>query len=390
MSDQALYRRENLYEEVWAEPVRTVASRYGVSDVALAKACRRLKVPLPGVGYWAKKKVEKAPDRPPLAELSPEEQAKFEWSNFCRVQQRRQQGRPMVAPRTREEVAPKLEVKVEERLMRPHQLVVDARQLLRQPGPRAEFPPFPERPCLDIDVSRGSLSRALRIMDALLKALESQGYEVENTASARTTSYYNQSRFVPGVTRARVGEDWINFGLSENCTWIEVHRPLEWAKEWGGYSLDRVRRGAGEFSLFATNAPPGLRKTWKDGKKQRVEDCLGAFVLYLPLIAERLKEERLEAGRRHQAWREEERRREEAAARRKKDERRRKELEEALAQWRLARDIRAFVAEVKRRAGAAKLGDGLGQRLEWSLAYADSVDPIPDLVDAQVDDVRDN
>jgi hypothetical protein len=59
---------------------------------------------------------------------------------------------------------------------------------------------------------------------------------------------------------------------------VEVHRPLDWAKEWGGYSLDQVRRGAGEFSLFITNAPSGLRKSWNDGKKQRVEDCLGAFV----------------------------------------------------------------------------------------------------------------
>jgi len=35
-----------LYEEVWAEPVTTVAKRYGISDVALRKICRRLAVPL--------------------------------------------------------------------------------------------------------------------------------------------------------------------------------------------------------------------------------------------------------------------------------------------------------------------------------------------------------
>ena len=36
-SDDVTYDRVKLYEEVWAEPVRTVAKRYGVSDVALAK-----------------------------------------------------------------------------------------------------------------------------------------------------------------------------------------------------------------------------------------------------------------------------------------------------------------------------------------------------------------
>ncbi len=46
------YRRAELYEEVWKEPVRTVAQRYGVSDVALRRICLRLRVPLPGRGHW--------------------------------------------------------------------------------------------------------------------------------------------------------------------------------------------------------------------------------------------------------------------------------------------------------------------------------------------------
>lgn len=44
--------REQLYEKVWLEPLRAVAKRYGVSDVALGKHCRRLGVPTSGVGYW--------------------------------------------------------------------------------------------------------------------------------------------------------------------------------------------------------------------------------------------------------------------------------------------------------------------------------------------------
>ena len=50
----ARFNREKLYDEVWAEPMLKVAPRYGVSDVALAKTCRKLKIPLPGRGYWAK------------------------------------------------------------------------------------------------------------------------------------------------------------------------------------------------------------------------------------------------------------------------------------------------------------------------------------------------
>jgi hypothetical protein len=39
-----------------------------ISDVALAKACRKRQVPLPGRGYWAKKAANKLVEaRPPIA-----------------------------------------------------------------------------------------------------------------------------------------------------------------------------------------------------------------------------------------------------------------------------------------------------------------------------------
>ena len=58
--------REALYREVWVEPVITVAKRYGLSDVGLRKICKKLGVPLPPAGYWAKVRHGKKPLRPPL------------------------------------------------------------------------------------------------------------------------------------------------------------------------------------------------------------------------------------------------------------------------------------------------------------------------------------
>jgi hypothetical protein len=63
------YERAQLYEEVWTEPVRSVAKRYGISGVALAKICRKLAVPVPGRGYWAEKLAGKSPVRPSLSRL---------------------------------------------------------------------------------------------------------------------------------------------------------------------------------------------------------------------------------------------------------------------------------------------------------------------------------
>ena len=60
------FRREELYEEVWAEPVTKVAKRYAISDVGLRKICLDLGVPLPPVGYWAKLAAGRAVKRPPL------------------------------------------------------------------------------------------------------------------------------------------------------------------------------------------------------------------------------------------------------------------------------------------------------------------------------------
>ena len=46
--------REQLFESVWATPTVRLAREFGISDVALAKLCRRCNIPLPPRGYWAK------------------------------------------------------------------------------------------------------------------------------------------------------------------------------------------------------------------------------------------------------------------------------------------------------------------------------------------------
>lgn len=63
--------RKELYELVWAEPMKNLAPRFGISDVALKKACARAEVPTPDRGHWAKRAVGKStsqvalPARPP-------------------------------------------------------------------------------------------------------------------------------------------------------------------------------------------------------------------------------------------------------------------------------------------------------------------------------------
>lgn len=48
------YLRAELYEAIWTTPAMRLASQLGLSDVGLAKICKRFKIPRPGRGYWAK------------------------------------------------------------------------------------------------------------------------------------------------------------------------------------------------------------------------------------------------------------------------------------------------------------------------------------------------
>jgi hypothetical protein len=60
--------RKDLYELIWSEPMTSLAKRFGISDVGLAKVCRRSDIPAPPRGYWAKVSAGGAVQRPDLTE----------------------------------------------------------------------------------------------------------------------------------------------------------------------------------------------------------------------------------------------------------------------------------------------------------------------------------
>jgi hypothetical protein len=58
--------REELFDRVWSTAVSTLAKEWGLSGTGLKKVCRRLAVPVPPRGYWAKLKAGKPVRRPKL------------------------------------------------------------------------------------------------------------------------------------------------------------------------------------------------------------------------------------------------------------------------------------------------------------------------------------
>jgi hypothetical protein len=86
--NKIVIRRDELYQKVWSKPMTTLAKGYGISDVSLGKICKKLNIPKPEAGYWAKiaaGKIVKQKELPPLQkgesdtyELSPEGNLKID------------------------------------------------------------------------------------------------------------------------------------------------------------------------------------------------------------------------------------------------------------------------------------------------------------------------
>ncbi len=58
--------RLELYEQVWTTPTVQLAKKYGISDVMIAKICRRHRIPKPPLGYWARIQHGQKVSRTPL------------------------------------------------------------------------------------------------------------------------------------------------------------------------------------------------------------------------------------------------------------------------------------------------------------------------------------
>lgn len=379
-----VYEREKLHEEVWAEPVKIVAQCYGVSDVALAKTCRRMAIPLPGRGYWARFRAGqklKRPSLPPPPAGVP--QALTVYRALPAKEER--EASPETAARMAEESKDEEAIVVADTLERPHPLVRDANKYFH----------MRDRPMishLDISVSRDSLDRALRIMDALIKALVARSLTVEVTEMRITTNgYYRYPDRSPdsNATWVQVGGEWIVFGMEERHK-VVIPDPPEPPRHLKGEKLEswiywnqprRTLVPNGVLVLRLKNVDRvRVRSEWKDGARKKLEHQLNDFIAHLYSAGETLKEKRIEDERAERARLERQIQEHKEYVRRMEEERRAKELEGLMDRWRLAGEIREFVQE------ALSLGADPAGRLEWALEYADGMDPLQKLRESQAEE----
>lgn len=356
-TDRKVLTRQQLYEEVWTTPMMHVAKKYGHSDVGLAKHCRNLKIPLPGRGYWAKKAAgKKLPKRPPLPPL---DCGLRDLPTINEWRLKREAEPPMPPPELDPEVKALLDreetaapITLPEDLSSAHRLVrgvLKDRRLDKRNRRRSWSEPREERTwaLADVHASPENFERAMKIMSALLKALESRGFQVKGDKDRNDV-----------LSQVVILNEAFNLRICEpNRQLPHVQTDEEKAKKrkgdtWGIPKYDKVP--SGELVLEMTSVDCRFTHRYRDGKRARLEEQLNDVVKGLIRSVDWARKRKAEWKREEEIRHEDERRRwEEEQRRREIEEERRREqarIDALLAEvrsWKAGQDLRAYLGEIR-------------------------------------------
>jgi len=274
MTDTAKISRKDLYEKVWSDPIVILAPKYGLSDVGLAKICKKNNIPRPGRGYWARLKSGQNIKRTPLP------QSNKDWDIFIRrnVTDAYHSNRKIAS-----HIDPSLKdylngITAPNTLDNPHPMIVRSSGILSSCKTDESDLTIPDRgECLDIRVSQASLPRALRIMDCLVKTMAE--LEIPITLKKESTDIE-----LKGIS--------ISISLSITLREILERRRLKARDhnlsgfyQFGYNQYEKRYYPSGNLSLEISktgyHAHSDYRKTWRDTKTKTLEDWLPSFFLGL-------------------------------------------------------------------------------------------------------------
>jgi len=367
--------RQQLYERVWSEPTSKIAREFGLSDVAIGKICRKFRVPKPQPGYWARVQNGFKPRPVPLPLEKDPALQNVKISVRHDILTRTPMEASVQVAMTAEQL-PENKIVVPDSLENPHPLIKRTRTALRA-ATQTPYATLYSRDdnCLEISVSRASVDRALRIADALLKALESRGHSVAVLTK-------NQKR----LTEFNIGGEKIVFSMREEVIRVEreltVKEKSELKTNPHAYILNKYsHKPTGSLTIHVETDfwAQGYRKRWGDGNKHRLEDRLNTLVAGLLNAAYFGKQARLAREKQKQEWADRENRAHEEEKRRGEEKARVDHLDRVLGAWKKSKEVRELVSAVE----AAEKGRGrsidpesdLGKWLKWAREHADAIDP---------------
>lgn len=349
-------RRRELYEAVWTTPIRTLARKWGLSDVGLAKICRKHDIPTPPVGHWAKVAVG-CGIKPPSLAGQPDILVTFGT------------GQSLVKHALSADSQGKLPQALAAAAAlssggEPAQLARWTRKTARALNKKPDQYGFliPSKEAFDVAVSEASEERSLHLLNVLETALTVAGMAWE--ADSKTLR-----------VAGKMGGETISFQIAERykrMEHIEKHPKYEWMnKRIFSYTF------SGELTIRIDGSYDG-RKSWSDGKLKRLEEKLPEVIEGFLAAAEAKHRRTIERQEREKQWAEQARLR----AQRERAAWEEKIFLEAIAKeaetWSQANAIRQYAAHLRQT--ASKLGITLSEDGEAWIAKvertADRLDPI--------------
>ena len=361
--------RETLYDEVWVDPVTEVAKRYGLSDVGLAKLCRTMGIPLPARGYWAKLRAGAKPGRTPLPTHGRYRQA-ASLTRFGPDAVRESEEAKRRVRETRQQV---MEIPISP--IDRHPLVVEAGKRLAKGDVKSEkgVVSAPAE-VLHVEVTRGSLDRALDLFNALILEFAKRGSTVEVDAEKKRTVLVIKGTQVELSLTERVRR-------KEHVDTPEETKAKERYWKLPHYS-GREYPGTPRYDYLATGALTIAAgrwpsRSWNDTERTPLERRFPEVVSGLILLAAEIR-----AREEQQAREEEERRLAKEHYTRIMEQRKGErglfeDLEAKAKKWKRAQHLRAYVDAVEQAATLkGELTDGLLDWISWARAKADWLDPM--------------
>lgn len=374
------FTRRDLYDLVWSQPMRMLATRFGVSDVALAKTCKKADIPIPYRGYWNRKQASKPavqtdlfprfPGASDVIEVGTDEPPSRFDEDWCERFLRE----PIPDVPTFDEEIPALRTRVAalvgklkcpQELEPAHPLIA---KLLAHDIARREYQikwnTTYDPPRYESGIER----RRLLILNGIFLSLQRLGCRPD-----MVTSKYAQDTRESRNINVKVGQVYVPFTVE----------PLKAKKDGKGRHRESLQLA---FGTSRENSRPSTY--WDDTEGKALEKQLSEIVVEILVRGEELYRESLVH---HRAWFIEQRAEAEKELRRRREAQERKEQEhrEKQAKERIDRllsqahaldqsdTIRAYVEKVRSHLEEIGIAPAEFQLWStWALAEADRIDPV--------------
>lgn len=366
--------RKDLYEKVWGSPTTELSEVLGISDVAIAKLCKKLNVPKPPRGYWEKIKYGHRVSRPPLppADSDIPEQVTIR-STLRNVTQIAAESGPDNHTTHLSAEAFALPVNFKSG----HPLIKKARDVLTAASKERSRRTVYQRlwhntpATLDVRVSAEGVTRALKIMEALILGLETKGYSI--LADGKAHAWKQNGTLTTQVTGLESPVVIYIEELSRRIKYIPPRGELR-----GSYGQRFDYRPTGKLRLVIDEyCGEGFKRQWNVNDDDSMGETLASFFDGLVETAKVLKIRDDNREREHREYEREQRLAHE-------EEERKHELNAAALKWeesqRQQRFLSAFKNEIHRRKQRPGPSSRLGLWLAWAEQHLNDDDSVKNLI----------